>query len=60
MMNTMINKIIGKIFAIKSQKGVTMIEYALIASLVSVVAITILTTVGSNLITIFTSIATAL
>ena len=49
-----------KFFSIESQKGVTMIEYALIAALVAVVAIVAITTVGTNLTNIFNSIATAL
>jgi len=40
--------------------GVTAIEYALIASLVSVVSLTVLATVGTNLSTVFQSIATKL
>lgn len=48
------------LLSIKSQKGVTMIEYALIAALVSVVAITILGTVGDNLTEVFTSVSNAL
>jgi pilus assembly protein Flp/PilA len=50
----------NKIISIKSQKGVTMIEYALIAALVAVVAITALTTLGTTLTSIFTNIGTAL
>jgi len=49
-----------KFFDIKSQKGVTMIEYALIAALVSVVAIAALALVGTQLTAVFTSISTAL
>ena len=51
---------LNNFFSIKSQKGVTMIEYALIAALVAVVAILALTTVGTNLNTIFTNIGTTL
>lgn len=51
---------LNKFFSIKSQKGVTMIEYALIAALVAVVAIAALTALGGNLTTIFTSISTAI
>jgi pilus assembly protein Flp/PilA len=43
--------------SIKSQKGVTMIEYALIAALVAVVAITALTAVGSKLDTVFSYVS---
>jgi pilus assembly protein Flp/PilA len=41
-------------------KGVTMIEYALIAGLISVVAIALLTAMGSSVKNIFTSINSAL
>jgi len=41
------------------QAGVTMIEYALIAALVGVAAITALTTLGSNISTKFTGIGTS-
>jgi len=50
----------NKIFDIKSQKGVTMIEYALIAALVAVVAIAALTAVGTQLTAIFTQISTTI
>ncbi|MEI8032672.1 MAG: Flp family type IVb pilin [Chlorobiaceae bacterium] len=46
-----------KFFTVKSQKGVTMIEYALIAALVAVVAITGLTTLGTDLSALFTTVA---
>ena len=42
------------------KKGVTLIEYALIAGLISVVAITLLTNVGSSIKNIFTSINSSL
>ena len=45
---------------IKNEEGATAIEYGLIAALISVVIITVLTTVGTNLRTKFQSIATAL
>ena len=41
----------------KNEKGVTMLEYGLIAALVAVVAITGLTTLGSKLNTQFNNIA---
>ncbi len=45
---------------IRHQQGVTMIEYALIAALIAVVAIVALTSIGTNLTATFTSIATKL
>jgi pilus assembly protein Flp/PilA len=40
----------------RDNKGVTMIEYALIAGLVSVVAIALLTGMGSSLVNLFTTV----
>lgn len=45
---------------VQSQKGVTMIEYALIAALIAVVAVTTLTDVGTALISKFTAVKNAL
>jgi pilus assembly protein Flp/PilA len=42
------------------KKGATAIEYGLIAALVSVVAVTAMSTVGTDLTKVFTNIATAL
>lgn len=44
----------------KSQKGVTMIEYALIAALIAVAAIASLTLIGTDLQAKFNAIGTAL
>lgn len=46
-----------KMLIAKSQKGVTMIEYALIAALIAVVAVTALTTIGDKLLATFNTIA---
>lgn len=51
---------LSKRFGITSQKGATMIEYALIAALISVVALSTLTTIGTNVNTKFVSIRDAL
>lgn len=45
---------------VKAESGATAIEYGLIAALVSVVIITAITTMGSNLTGTFDSIANAL
>ena len=52
----------SKLFArfVKDESGATAIEYGLIAALISVAIITVLTTIGTNLVTKFTTIATAL
>jgi|WetSurMetagenome_2_1015567.scaffolds.fasta_scaffold919316_1 pilus assembly protein Flp/PilA len=52
--------LLSRFFGVKSQKGVTMIEYALIAGLISVAVIAILITMSGSLKTIFNSINTAL
>jgi pilus assembly protein Flp/PilA len=44
----------------RDRKAVTAMEYGLIAALVAVAIITILGTLGGNLVTIFTKISTAL
>jgi pilus assembly protein Flp/PilA len=45
---------------VTDESGVTAMEYGLIAALVAVVIITAVTTVGTNLQTVFTTIGTAL
>jgi pilus assembly protein Flp/PilA len=45
---------------IRDESGVTAIEYALIAALIAVAAITVMTLVGTGLSTTFQSIADAL
>jgi len=44
----------------QAEEGQTMVEYGLILALISVVAITILQTMGSHIITTFTSASNAL
>lgn len=44
----------------RDEEGVTAIEYGLIASLIAVVIIAAVTLVGNKLVTVFTSISTAL
>jgi len=45
---------------IRDEDGATAIEYGLIAALIAVAAVTIMTTVGSNLTSVFTTVATKL
>ena len=45
--------------AVRGAEGQTMVEYGLILALVSLVVITILGTLGTNLVTVFTSAANA-
>ena len=48
---------ISRYLSIDSEKGVTAIEYGLIASLIAVAIIAAITIVGTNLATIFTFIS---
>jgi pilus assembly protein Flp/PilA len=48
----------GKI--LKRQKGATMIEYALLAALISVAAVVILSTVGTEIVSTFSDVAAKL
>lgn len=45
---------------VSDESGATAIEYGLIAALISVVIVTALTTIGTNLTTKFTAVGTAL
>lgn len=45
---------------VKDESGATAIEYGLIAGLISVVIIAVVTTVGGDLKTVFTTISTKL
>lgn len=45
---------------LRDESGVTAIEYGLIAALISVVIVTAVTTVGTNLTAVFNSVATSL
>jgi len=46
--------------AINDQKGVTAIEYGLIAALIAVAAVVIMGTTGTNLSTVFSEVAASL
>ena len=46
--------------AMEAEEGQTMVEYGLILALVSVVAITVLITLGGNVVATFTSASSAL
>lgn len=51
---------LSRALAVNDKKGVTAIEYGLIASLIAVVIITAVTLVGTNLSTTFNTIANKL
>ena len=53
-MKTLMNRFV------RDESGATAIEYGLIAALISVVIITVLTTIGQNLLARFTTVADGL
>ena len=57
-METNMNKLISRF--LRDESGATAIEYGLIAALISVVIITALTNIGTNLNAKFGSVATSL
>jgi pilus assembly protein Flp/PilA len=49
------------LFALKTdQRGVTALEYAMIAALIAVACVTIITSLGSNLSSVLSSVSSAL
>jgi pilus assembly protein Flp/PilA len=48
------------VMLLRDESGATAIEYGLIAALIAVVVVTAVTTVGTNLKTVFNSVATNL
>lgn len=56
-MSSHISRKVANFLAIKSEKGVTAIEYGLIASLIAVVIIVAVALIGTNLTTLFNYIA---
>jgi len=50
-------RLVGKIALLTDETGATSIEYALIASMISIVILTAVSTIGSNLNSIFGSVA---
>jgi pilus assembly protein Flp/PilA len=52
-----LSRTLGRWFAIESERGVTAIEYGLLASLVALAIIAGATLLGTNLNTLFTTIA---
>lgn len=51
---------LAQLFSVKSERGVTAIEYGLLASLIALAIIGAVTLVGGNLNTVFGNIATKL
>ena len=56
----MVKKISEVMRCVKNEKGVTTMEYALVAGLISIVAIAMITNVGNAVNAAFTAINTAL
>jgi pilus assembly protein Flp/PilA len=59
-MNAINDLVLKMVARFQAEEGQTMVEYGLILALVSVVAITILITLGGKVVTTFTSASSAL
>ena len=59
-MKNLMRKLFVRWELLKDRKGVTMIEYTLIAALISIAALVVIGTAGDAVNTIFTSISDAL
>ena len=55
-----IESVLHAVLSIKSQKGVTMIEYGLLAALIAVAAIVVVKAIGTNAKSVFSTIASSL
>lgn len=58
--NLWAGRLAARVQAVREEDGQAMVEYALILALVSVAALTILTTLGTDVSNIFQSVATAI
>ena len=60
MLAIFMNALQARLAEVKDEEGQGLVEYSLIAALISVVAIVIMTQVGQDVIGVFTAISTAL
>ncbi len=58
--NEFMSRILVKFQEIKEESGQTLVEYGLIVALLSIAAIVILTTLGQDIVNVFTSVSTEL
>jgi pilus assembly protein Flp/PilA len=58
--NLWTSRLVGRVQAVRAEDGQAMVEYALILALVSIAALVILQTLGSDVSNVFTSISDAI
>jgi pilus assembly protein Flp/PilA len=58
--NLWTSRLVGRVQAVREEDGQAMVEYALILALVSIAALVILQTLGSDVSNVFTSISDAI
>ena len=58
--NEFVSRILVKFQEIKEESGQTLVEYGLIVALLSIAAIVILSTLGQDIVNVFTSVSTEL
>lgn len=58
--NEFVTRLLVKFQEIKEESGQTLVEYGLIVALLSIAAIAILATLGSDIVDVFTTVSTKL
>lgn len=58
--NNFVMNLLARINDIREEKGQTLVEYGLIVALLSIAAIAILTTLGQDIVDVFTEVSTEL
>ena len=58
--NDFVNRMLAKFQEIKEESGQTLVEYGLIVALLSIAAIVILSTLGQDIVDVFSSVSTEL
>jgi pilus assembly protein Flp/PilA len=58
--NLLVGQLVSRVQAVREEDGQAMVEYALILALVSVASILILTTLGTNVSSVYQSISDAI
>ena len=58
--NELLTRFLAKVQEVREESGQTLVEYGLIVALLSIAAIVILATLGSDIVAVFTEVSTQL